>query len=246
MRSSVVVDAPKQHRYFVQQSSKGGVMRIRTVAVFVTGAVLFGGNLFCEAARAQNAAVATNQSVRPIGKVVMATGSITITHAGASVVQAALGGASNRIKAGDPVYLGDAIATGADGHVGITFTDGTAFDLSSNANMVMTEFVYDPNSNANSTLLSLTRGTFTFVAGSIAKTGDMKIDTPVATMGIRGTTPRVEISDDGSVKFSTLIEEGKNDVLRRYGAGNPTQSGAASPGAGSSQDKPNLTICRGC
>lgn len=223
-------------------------MRIQTVAVFVTAAVLFGGSFFCEATRAQNAPVTTNQSVRPIGKVVTVTGAVTITHAGASVVQAALGGSSNRTKVGDPVYLGDAVATGADGRVGIAFTDGTAFDLSSNANMVMTEFVYDPNSNANSTLLSLTKGTFTFIAGKIATTGDMKIDTPVATMGIRGTTPRVEISDDGSVKFSTLIEEGKNNVLRRYGAGNPTQSGAASPGAGSGQqqDKPNLTICRGC
>ena len=62
--------------------------------------------------------------------------------------------------------------------------------------------------------MSLTKGTFTFVAGKIAKTGDMKVDTPVATMGIRGTTPRVEISDDGTVKFSTLIEEGKDQVSK--------------------------------
>jgi len=34
----------------------------------------------------------------------------------------------------------------------------------------------------------------------------MKVDTPVGTMGVRGTTPHVEILDDGSVKFSTLIE----------------------------------------
>jgi len=39
----------------------------------------------------------------------------------------------------------------------------------------------------------------------------MKFDTPVATMGIRGTTPNVDIADDGSVKFSTLVE-GKRDV----------------------------------
>jgi hypothetical protein len=37
----------------------------------------------------------------------------------------------------------------------------------------------------------------------------MKIDTPVATMGIRGTTPHVEIRDDGTVAFSTLIEDTK-------------------------------------
>ena len=38
----------------------------------------------------------------------------------------------------------------------------------------------------------------------------MKVATPVGTMGIRGTAPHVEILDDGSVKFSTLIEENKS------------------------------------
>ena len=33
----------------------------------------------------------------------------------------------------------------------------------------------------------------TFVAGQVAKTGDMRVDTPVATMGIRGTAVLVEI-----------------------------------------------------
>ena len=118
-------------------------------------------------------------------------------------------------------------------------TDGTAFDLSPNARMVMNEFIYDPNSKSNSSLLSLTKGTFTFVAGKIAKSGDMKVNTPVATMGIRGTTPRVEIAEDGSVKFSTLIEEGRGGV----------SSGAARPAAAPAveeRDKPNLQICRGC
>ena len=32
------------------------------------------------------------------------------------------------------------------------------------------------------------KGTFTFVAGQVAHTGDMKVATPVATMGIGGTT----------------------------------------------------------
>src|SRR5206468_3016101 len=40
----------------------------------------------------------------------------------------------------------------------------------------------------NGAVFSLVQGTFAFVAGQVAKTGDMKIDTPVATMGIRGTT----------------------------------------------------------
>jgi len=225
-------------------------MRAQTIAVFVTGASLLAGSFFAGPALAQTAQVqpaVQDASVRPIGKVLTATGSVTIEHVTAVVVQAALNNQPGQAKVGDPIFLGDVLATGADGRVGITFTDGTAFDLSSNARMAMTEFIYDPNGKSNSSLLSLTKGTFTFVAGKIAKSGDMKVDTPVATMGIRGTTPRVEISDDGTVKFSTLIEEGKDKVMERYGAGSARPPAAAArPGAVEERTKPNLDICRGC
>ena len=138
------------------------------------------------------------------------------------------------------VYQGDVVQTGADGRVGINFTDGTSFNLTSNARMALNEFVYDPNGKSNSTLFSLTKGTFTFVAGKIAKTGDMKIDTPVATMGIRGTTPHVEVLDDGTVKFSTLVEEGKSKLAKKA---------AEARGADWNERtdlKFNPKICRGC
>jgi len=35
----------------------------------------------------------------------------------------------------------------------------------------------------------------------------MKVNTAVATIGIRGTTAHVVIAEDGTVKLSTLIEE---------------------------------------
>ena len=178
-------------------------------------------------------------AIIPIGKVVDAVGSVTIEHASAMVIQANVAGQAGQTKAGDLVYLGDVVQTGADGRVGINFTDGTSFNLSSSARMALTEFVYDPNGKSNSTLFNLTKGTFTFVAGNIAKTGDMKIDTPVATMGIRGTTPRVEISDDGTVKFSTLIEEGKSKLVKK-----PWAPAAQQPEQ--SHPKFNFNICRGC
>jgi hypothetical protein len=156
------------------------------------------------------------------------------------VIQANVAGQAGQTRVGDLVYLGDVVQTGADGRVGINFTDGTSFNLSSSARMALTEFVYDPNGKSNSTLFNLTKGTFTFVARNIAKTGDMKIDTPVATMGIRGTTPRVEISDDGTVKFSTLIEEGKSKLVKKPGAP------AAQQPEQNSHPKFNFNICRGC
>jgi fibronectin-binding autotransporter adhesin len=94
---------------------------------------------------------------------------------------------------GDNVEKGDVIQSGSNSTLGITFIDGTVFGLSSNARMVLNEMIYDPNGSNNSSLLSLVAGTITFVAGETAKHGDMKIDTPVATMGIRGTAVLCEI-----------------------------------------------------
>src|SRR6266508_5550373 len=88
-------------------------------------------------------------------------------------------------REGDPVFQHDTIETAADGAVGITFSDGTAFNLSSNARMVVSEFICVPNGTSNSALRSLVQGAFSFIAGKVAKTGGLRIDTPVAR--IRGT-----------------------------------------------------------
>jgi len=224
-------------------------MRTRIIAVLVTGTVVAFGSMFPGLAWTQGATSsppAQDASVTPIGKVVAAKGAVTIEHFNAVIVQASLGNQSKG-KVGDPVYLNDVVQTGADGSVGIAFADGTAFNLSSNARITLNEFVYDPKGSSNSTLFTLTKGSFTLIAGNIAKTGDMKIDTPVATMGIRGTTPHVEISDNGTVKFSTLIEKGKNEVLEKYGpvTVKPDDAGT-SPASPPEREKLNLQICKGC
>lgn len=219
-------------------------MRVSVFTAIVTAAAIFAGSAWSQNAPAPPA---QDASVKPIGKIVTLNGMVTVQHVNAVIVQATLGNQTGGAKLGEPIYMGDIVQTAQDGRVGITFTDGTAFSLSSNARMEMTSFVYDPNGKSNSTLLSLTKGTFTFVAGKIAKTGDMKIDTPVATMGIRGTTPHVEISDDGSVKFSTLIEDGKNQVLQKYDgiSVKPKDTGPDRIQA-IERKKLNLDICRGC
>ncbi|HEX3116704.1 MAG TPA: VCBS domain-containing protein [Bradyrhizobium sp.] len=88
------------------------------------------------------------------------------------------------------------------------------FGLSSNARMVLNEMVYDPNGSNNSSLLSLVAGTITFVAGETAKHGDMKVDTPVATMGIRGTAVLVEIDFKIPVQdFNTITPDNLSQSL---------------------------------
>lgn len=217
-------------------------MRACLIGSLVASAVLALASLVPAPAQAQDDSVQRAVQESPsklIGRVVAVTGSVVIERPGAAVVQVGTSSQPVLTKVGDLVYQGDVVRTEADGRVGINFTDGTSFNLASNARMVMSEFVYDPNGTQNSTLLKLTKGTFTFVAGNIAKTGDMKIDTPVATMGIRGTTPHIEISDDGTVRFATLIEEGKGSK--------PTRKSGPRATPGQDIDRRfNPKICRGC
>jgi hypothetical protein len=140
-----------------------------------------------------------------IGTVTRLTGSATAIRNGVSI----------QLNMGDKVNKGDVVQAGADSTLGITFIDGTVFGLSANARMVLNDMVYDSNGSNNSSLLSLVQGTITFVAGETAKKGDMRVDTPVATMGIRGTAVLVEIGFEvpgqgggPPVKFQVLVEPG--------------------------------------
>src|SRR5665811_1787842 len=138
-----------------------------------------------------------------IGHVTKLTGTATVIRNGVSII----------LNNGDNVEKGDVVQSGSDSTLGITFIDGTVFGLSSNARMVLNEMIYDPNGSNNSSLLSLVAGTISFVAGETAKHGDMKVDTPVATMDIRGTAVLVEIDFNvpgqggtPDAKFQVLVE----------------------------------------
>ena len=176
----------------------GPALPVALVAVLT---LCIGANL----ALGQNAVAASDTN--PIGQVLTSAGTIRIEHPAAILVQANLPTDVGQAKVGDFVYRGDVIRTESDGRLGVAFIDGSSFSVSPNARMEVDEFVYDPHGHSNASLMSLTKGTFTFIAGEVAHTGSMKVETPVGTMGIRGTAPRVEILNDGSVKFSTLVEQ---------------------------------------
>jgi FecR-like protein len=195
------------HRFFFNFLTLRTAMSARVIALCLVSICLFESATlaWAQTNAPQSSPIA---DANPVGKVMTVGGSAHIQHVTGAVVQANLPASGNGdAKIGDLVYRGDMIQTGVDGALGITFVDGSSFSFSSNARMEVNEFVYDPHGDSNLTLISLTQGTFNFIAGSIAKTGDMKIDTPVGTVGIRGTAPRIEILNDGSVKFTTMMEK---------------------------------------
>jgi hypothetical protein len=134
---------------------------------------------------------------QPIGRVETVTGSATAVRNGIAI----------DLNVGDLVFQGDVVQTRSDSTLAIAFSDGSAFTLNENARMALNEFVYDPNSTSNSALINLVQGTVSFVAAQVAKTGNMRVDTPTATLGIRGTFVTVSVSStDGHTVASLGLE----------------------------------------
>ncbi|MBX9711057.1 MAG: FecR domain-containing protein [Xanthobacteraceae bacterium] len=164
--------------------------------------IIFAAGLFCgfilavQSGNAQNPAQPTQTTPSsvlppagdPIGNVATLSGSATIARFGNATA----------LKVNDDVYLGDTLQTGADSELGVTFNDDTTFNLSSNARIVINNYVYEEGGKKNAALFNVARGTVAFVANAVAKTGDMKISTPTATLGIRGTTGVIDVPDNVS------------------------------------------------
>jgi hypothetical protein len=110
------------------------------------------------------------------------------------------------LQINDPVFQNDTLATGADSSLGITFDDETTFSLSANTRIVVNEFVYQEGGNANAASFNVAVGTAAFVASLVAKTGNMKIATPTATLGIRGTTGVVDVPQSGTAGVEPKIK----------------------------------------
>jgi len=121
----------------------------------------------------------------PIGNVATLTGSATVTR----------NNASTPLKLKDDIFLNDVLQTSANSTLGVTFNDSTTFNLTANARIAVDSFVYEDGGKQNAALFDVAKGTVAFVAAAVAKTGDMKISTPTATLGIRGTTGLVEVPE---------------------------------------------------
>jgi VCBS repeat-containing protein len=140
---------------------------------------------------------AVGQLPQVIGNIQTAIGCGTIRRASGIAVQVAVG---------DPVCLGDVIETAADGRIDIRFVDGTVFNLSRDARVELSEFARDSNGTLRSALFAVTRGTFAFVAGGLAETGSLMVDTPVGSIRSRAQGGGIGMLSFAALIFSTMNE----------------------------------------
>jgi len=129
-------------------------------------------------------------------------------------VLAAHDGTSRDLSAGSDLIFEDVVLTGAGARLQATLADGAAVTLGENAELVIDEFVYDPGSTGGSIRASVS-GAFLFVGGEIdGDVGRIQIETPVATLGVRGTTVWGGPVTGG---FGVLLREGRVTVTTPSG-----------------------------
>ena len=91
-----------------------------------------------------------------------------------------------------------------DGRTAIQFIDETRVDVTEHSKLVIDDFVYDPNTKTGSLSLKASFGTIRYASGQIAKNSrqNVKIKTPTATVGVRGTDFSMTVDELGS---STIV-----------------------------------------
>lgn len=85
------------------------------------------------------------------------------------------------------VALQDQVQTGVRSQLQVLLLDKSVFTVGANARLVIDRFVYDPNRNTRTLGATVSKGAFRFMSGKRATGGGSSINTPVATIGIRGT-----------------------------------------------------------
>jgi hypothetical protein len=132
------------------------------------------------------ALVASAASAPDVGRVKTVKGTVYVEREGRRELA----------RVGTGVRQADIVVTGPDGAVGITLADDTLLSAGPNSVLAIERFVYEAN-QPGSLEAALSKGTLAVVSGRIAKQAPdaMRVKTPAAILGVRGTEFVVRASD---------------------------------------------------
>jgi hypothetical protein len=120
--------------------------------------------------------------------------------------------ATSRINVGDGVLRDEIVRTGLDSAARLVMADSTNLSLGPNATLKLDRTVFDDEHTYRDIAIGLTTGAFRFVTGHSEKTA-YKINTPLATIGVRGTTLDI-LSQRGST--TVVLQDGASSVCTLF------------------------------
>ncbi len=104
-----------------------------------------------------------------------------------------------------PVYSEETVTTGPEARTELEFVDRTHLSVGANSQVVLDSFVYDPSQGTGEAVVTFGKGVFRWVTGDMSKDA-YKLNTPSATLAIRGTIFRLKVDQVNNVTL--YVEEG--------------------------------------
>ena len=97
----------------------------------------------------------------------------------------------------------------AKGRMGVTFRDDTTIRLTEHSNVIIDEFVFDPNPSKSTMALNFVKGTGRFISSKKPRIpkDNIKIRTHSASIGIRGTDFTITVKETGEALVILLPDE---------------------------------------
>jgi len=104
-------------------------------------------------------------------------------------------GSVEQLAIGQNVVRNEKISTFNKGQVQLIFSDQSTLTLGENSEIVIDEFVYDPQKQAGSMTATVTTGVLRYVGGKISKKNDVSFLTPSGVVTVRGGIALIKVSD---------------------------------------------------
>ncbi|MDT8441542.1 MAG: tetratricopeptide repeat protein [Desulfuromonadales bacterium] len=145
-----------------------------------------------------------------------------------------------------PVFSGDRITTSIGSRLQVAFVDDSLVSLGPGAEMVIEEYVWDPQTTKGSMKTVVEKGLFRVLGGQIAKSSPERFhtDTPAATIGVHGSFyAGFQNAGTGNLQVAALGGEGGFVVnpLGRTGLTEPGIAASSAPGQAPSPARPVST-----
>src|SRR5262245_29648140 len=110
----------------------------------------------------------------------------------AAAVNPQVQGGERVLQVGSNIVFRERVSTSASGSTQVIFVDKTTLSIGPNSNILIDEFVYNPDAGAGHMTVTLTKGAMRMVGGNVSHTQGATIKTPLATIGVRGGVATVK------------------------------------------------------
>ena len=129
------------------------------------------------------------------------------------------------LSVGSPVFKGDTLSTAKGSGGSIQFLDKTVLNVGEGSKVSLDQYVYDAGKGSGQALFKMAQGTFRAVTGEIVKQNpeSFKMQSPLATIGIRGTETAHTVpgpgQGEGSETHLVMVFDGKPVIVQPLGGG---------------------------